>query len=254
MTCGVNSSPSSSALPRLGPRLPSDKSLVCDEYNGRNDFQKNLPLVPFRDVVGHVRVKDSRWSSRGFWTVCELTATGRVMSRRSSRLLSGGYYNSDEESDSSSVTNISYRENPVKVFKKKAGTRKASPRTSSRANSNASSPSLESTTTADQCDGPSPSPSSSQPPAVMKTETYVFPGSDPSSCPDPVILPESNPHMLPLRASREEPVRGTLQLHQARITPQAPPQGAGSERSGQLGLLVLRGYLQEAPRGPQQLR
>lgn len=39
-----------------------------------------------------------------------------VMSRRSSRLVSGGYYNSDEESDSSSVTNISisYRENPVK--------------------------------------------------------------------------------------------------------------------------------------------
>lgn len=28
--------------------------------------------------------------------------------------MSGGYYNSDEESDSSSVTNISYRENPVK--------------------------------------------------------------------------------------------------------------------------------------------
>ena len=37
-----------------------------------------------------------------------------VMSRRSFRLMSGGYYNSDEESDSSTVTNISYRENPVK--------------------------------------------------------------------------------------------------------------------------------------------
>lgn len=36
------------------------------------------------------------------------------MSRRSFRLMSSGYYNSDEESDSSSVTNISYRENPVK--------------------------------------------------------------------------------------------------------------------------------------------
>lgn len=36
------------------------------------------------------------------------------MSRRSFRLKSSGYYNSDEESDSSSVTNISYRENPVK--------------------------------------------------------------------------------------------------------------------------------------------
>lgn len=28
--------------------------------------------------------------------------------------MSSGYYNSDEDSDSSSVTNISYRENPVK--------------------------------------------------------------------------------------------------------------------------------------------
>lgn len=46
------------------------------------------------------------------------------MSRRSTRLLFGGYYHSDEESDSSSVTNISYRENPVKVFKKKSGGRK----------------------------------------------------------------------------------------------------------------------------------
>lgn len=36
------------------------------------------------------------------------------MSRRSFRLISSGYYNSDEESDSSSVTNICYRENPVK--------------------------------------------------------------------------------------------------------------------------------------------
>ncbi|XP_061765572.1 SUN domain-containing protein 2 [Nerophis ophidion] len=66
------------------------------------------------------------------------------MSRRSCRLVSTGYYNSDDESDSSSVTNISYRENPVKVFKKKAGTRKAASRTSSRANSNASSTNLES--------------------------------------------------------------------------------------------------------------
>lgn len=44
-----------------------------------------------------------------------------VMSRRSSRLVSGGYYNSDEESDSSSVTNISYRENPVKYVTAKPG-------------------------------------------------------------------------------------------------------------------------------------
>nr|XP_057934764.1 uncharacterized protein LOC131132802 isoform X2 [Doryrhamphus excisus] len=67
-----------------------------------------------------------------------------VMSRRSCRLVSTGYYNSDDESDSSSVTNISYRENPVKVFKKKAGTRKAASRTSTRANSNASSTNVES--------------------------------------------------------------------------------------------------------------
>ncbi|XP_054636186.1 SUN domain-containing protein 2 [Dunckerocampus dactyliophorus] len=66
------------------------------------------------------------------------------MSRRSCRLVSTGYYNSDDESDSSSVTNISYRENPVKVFKKKAGTRKAASRTSTRANSNASATNLES--------------------------------------------------------------------------------------------------------------
>lgn len=39
------------------------------------------------------------------------------MLRRSFRLMSGGYYNSDEESDSSSVTNISYRENPVKYVR-----------------------------------------------------------------------------------------------------------------------------------------
>ncbi|XP_019718232.1 SUN domain-containing protein 2 isoform X3 [Hippocampus comes] len=57
------------------------------------------------------------------------------MSRRSCRLASTGYYNSDDESDSSSVTNISYRENPVKVFKKKVGTRKAAPRASTSSSS-----------------------------------------------------------------------------------------------------------------------
>ncbi|XP_037103285.1 uncharacterized protein LOC119120472 isoform X2 [Syngnathus acus] len=57
------------------------------------------------------------------------------MSRRSCRLASTGYYNSDDESDSSSVTNISYRENPVKVFKKKAGTRKAVSRASTSSSS-----------------------------------------------------------------------------------------------------------------------
>ncbi|AWP15550.1 putative SUN domain-containing protein 1-like [Scophthalmus maximus] len=66
------------------------------------------------------------------------------MSRRSLRLMSGGYYPPEEELDSSGMTNISYNENPVKVFKKKAGTRRAS--------SNASSPSQESPVTAGQCD------------------------------------------------------------------------------------------------------
>uniref|UniRef100_A0A096LVJ1 SUN domain-containing protein n=2 Tax=Poecilia formosa TaxID=48698 RepID=A0A096LVJ1_POEFO len=59
----------------------------------------------------------------------------QVMARRSSRLVSGGYYHSDEESDSSSVTNISYRENPVKVFKKKSGGRRSASRTSSNCSS-----------------------------------------------------------------------------------------------------------------------
>ncbi|XP_041838940.1 SUN domain-containing protein 2 [Melanotaenia boesemani] len=91
------------------------------------------------------------------------------MSRRSSRLLSGGYYNSDEESDSSSVTNISYRENTVKVFKKKAGNRKAGSRTSSRANSNASSASPETSATPDL----KPSPLSTPTQPTMRTIPYV---------------------------------------------------------------------------------
>ncbi|XP_068455655.1 SUN domain-containing protein 2 isoform X2 [Clinocottus analis] len=57
------------------------------------------------------------------------------MSRRSSRLLSGGYYNSEDDSDSSSVMNVSYRENLVKIFKKKAGPRRTGSRTPSRAGS-----------------------------------------------------------------------------------------------------------------------
>ncbi|XP_074486954.1 uncharacterized protein LOC141765034 isoform X1 [Sebastes fasciatus] len=95
------------------------------------------------------------------------------MSRRSSRLVSGGYYNSDEESDSSSVTNISYRENPVKVFKKKAGTRKAGSRTPSRANSNDSSASPEPPATPVHYDGPSPSPLSAETKPTMRTVPYV---------------------------------------------------------------------------------
>ncbi|XP_077460429.1 uncharacterized protein sun2 isoform X1 [Stigmatopora argus] len=67
-----------------------------------------------------------------------------VMTRRSCRLASTGYYNSDDESDSSTVTSISYRESPVKVFKKKAGTRKASARSTRANNSVASSSSIQS--------------------------------------------------------------------------------------------------------------
>ncbi|XP_070684618.1 SUN domain-containing protein 1 [Pempheris klunzingeri] len=110
------------------------------------------------------------------------------MSRRSSRLVSGGYYNSDEESDSSSVTNISYRENPVKVFKKKAGTRKASPRTTSRANSNASSP-----ITAGQYDGLSPSPLSSQTEPTMRTVPYI----STMATPRPALTPSSSRSQTP---------------------------------------------------------
>ncbi|XP_061587457.1 uncharacterized protein LOC133452250 [Cololabis saira] len=91
------------------------------------------------------------------------------MSRRSSRLVSGGYYNSDEESDSSTVTSISYRERPVKVFKKKAGTRKSGSRTPSRSNSNAGSDTPE--TPADA--GLSPSPLDSQKEPTMRTVPYV---------------------------------------------------------------------------------
>ncbi|XP_068178511.1 SUN domain-containing protein 1-like [Antennarius striatus] len=89
------------------------------------------------------------------------------MSRRSSRLASGGYYHSEDESDSSSVTNITYRENPVKVFKKKAGTRKVDPRTSSRANSDANSANAKTSVAADECEGMTP------PPAPSRTLTYV---------------------------------------------------------------------------------
>ncbi|XP_073329841.1 uncharacterized protein sun2 isoform X2 [Pagrus major] len=111
------------------------------------------------------------------------------MSRRSSRLVSGGYYNSDEESDSSSVTNISYRENPVKVFKKKAGARKAGSRTPSRANSNASSPSTESPITA----GLTPSPLSSQTQTTMRTVPYL----PTVATPRPALTPSSSRSQTP---------------------------------------------------------
>ncbi|XP_068574309.1 uncharacterized protein sun2 [Cebidichthys violaceus] len=104
------------------------------------------------------------------------------MSRRSSRLVSGGYYNSDEESDSSSVTNISYRENPVKVFKKKAGIRKAASHTPSRANSNARSVGPETPTAAAaavQSDGLSPSPLRTQTRPTMRTVSYISTAATP---------------------------------------------------------------------------
>ncbi|XP_008298893.1 uncharacterized protein sun2 isoform X2 [Stegastes partitus] len=119
------------------------------------------------------------------------------MARRSSRLVSGGYYNSDEESDSSSVTNISYRENPVKVFKKKAGTRKAASRTSSRANSNASSGSPETPVTA----GLSPSPLSIQTSPTMRTAPYV----PTTVTPRPALTPSSARAQTPTRCPSVPP-------------------------------------------------
>ncbi|CAN9510618.1 unnamed protein product [Ophioblennius macclurei] len=115
------------------------------------------------------------------------------MSRRSSRLVSGGYYNSDEESDSSSVTNITYRENPVKVFKKKAGPRKAATRTSSRANSTASSATPETPISADQHEALTPSQSSSQ--VTMRTVSYM--ASTPT--PRPPLTPSCSRSQTPTR-------------------------------------------------------
>ncbi|KAM7419734.1 hypothetical protein PAMA_016697 [Pampus argenteus] len=111
------------------------------------------------------------------------------MSRRSSRLMSGGYYNSDEESDSSTVTNISYRENTVKVFKKKAGARKAGSRPASRANSNGSSASPKSPVSA----GPGPSPLSSQTQPTMRTVSYI----STVATPRPALTPSSSRSQTP---------------------------------------------------------
>lgn len=126
------------------------------------------------------------------------------MSRRSSRLVSGGYYNSDEESDSSSVTNISYRENPVKVFKKKAGNRKAGSRTPSRANSNASSVSSEPPVTAGQYDGLSPSPLSIQTQPTMRTLPYI----STTATPRPPLTPSSSRGQTPTRCPSVPPEKG----------------------------------------------
>ncbi|XP_041642130.1 uncharacterized protein si:dkey-92f12.2 isoform X2 [Cheilinus undulatus] len=121
----------------------------------------------------------------------ENKALAKAMSRRSSRLVSGGYYNSDEESDSSSVTNISYRENPVKVFKKKAGNRKSGSRTPTKAKSNARSSSPEPLDTADQYDGLSPSPSTTQTQTTMRTVPFV------SATPRPALTPTSTRSQTP---------------------------------------------------------
>ncbi|XP_061839854.1 uncharacterized protein sun2 [Nerophis lumbriciformis] len=121
------------------------------------------------------------------------------MSRRSCRLVSTGYYNSDDESDSSSVTNISYRENPVKVFKKKAGTRKAASRTSSRANSNASSTSFESPVATAR------RPSlSTQTDLSMRTVSYTTPRATPR----PSLTPAASPtHQTPTHSPTPPPDR-----------------------------------------------
>ncbi|XP_058505391.1 SUN domain-containing protein 3-like [Solea solea] len=63
------------------------------------------------------------------------------MPRRSSRLLSLGYYNSDEALDQSNKAKITYREKPVKVFKRKPRTLRARP--FSTIYSNTPSPSQE---------------------------------------------------------------------------------------------------------------
>ncbi|XP_030017412.1 uncharacterized protein sun2 isoform X2 [Sphaeramia orbicularis] len=121
------------------------------------------------------------------------------MSRRSSRLVEGGYYNSDEESDSSTITN-KYRENPVKVFKKKAGPRKAGSRTSSRANSNDSSAIADPVTSADKHDGVSPSPLSIQSETTMRTVPYT----PTTATPRPALTPSSRSH-TPVRSPLAPP-------------------------------------------------
>lgn len=62
---------------------------------------------------------------------------------------------------------------------------------------------------------------------------------DPSGAPDPVVNPESDTPTLPLSTSSREGLRWALQLQQARVIPQTQPQGAESERRGQLRVLVL---------------
>ncbi|XP_034543507.1 SUN domain-containing protein 1-like isoform X2 [Notolabrus celidotus] len=123
------------------------------------------------------------------------------MSRRSSRLVSGGYYNSDEESDSSSVTNISYRENPVKVFKKKVGNRKSGSRTPTKSKSNARTSTPEPLDTAGQYDGLTPSPLSIQTQTTMRTVPYI----PAVATPRPALTPSSSRSQTPTRSPSVPP-------------------------------------------------
>ncbi|XP_028316818.1 uncharacterized protein LOC114471981 isoform X2 [Gouania willdenowi] len=117
------------------------------------------------------------------------------MARRSTRLISGGYYNSDEDSDSSTVTNISYRENTVKVFKKKGGNRKGivSPSAKSRSNARSATPEAE------QDDGLSPSSYNSQTESTMRTVAYV----STSPTPRPALTTSSSRGNTPTRPFSE---------------------------------------------------
>ncbi|XP_035493361.2 nuclear migration and anchoring protein unc-84-like isoform X2 [Scophthalmus maximus] len=138
------------------------------------------------------------------------------MSRRSSRLLSSGYYTSDEVFDTSSVTNISYRENPFKVFKnRKTGSR----------------------TSAGQSNGPSPSPTSSQTQTITRTEPYVFTTSTPR--PNQSRTPTFFPSVSPVKSSlpgHYSPTRSGLNLRpnhkepsQSRVGPYRKPTSTTSE-------------------------
>ncbi|XP_056136676.1 SUN domain-containing protein 1 [Lampris incognitus] len=104
------------------------------------------------------------------------------MSRRSARLVSSSYYQSDGDSDSSSVTNISYRESPVTVFKKKTGGRKAASRTSSRANSTAGA---EQIAAAEQCDD-----GLSQTSQTMRTVPYATTATPRPALTSTCLLPD----------------------------------------------------------------
>ncbi|KAF3687976.1 SUN domain-containing protein 1 Protein unc-84 -like protein A Sad1/unc-84 protein-like 1 [Channa argus] len=150
------------------------------------------------------------------------------MTRRSSRLVSGGYYNSDEESDSSTVTNISYRENPVKVFKKKSGTRKSGSRTSSHDRSNVSLPSPEPPAAAGQSTAPSPPPPSSQTPSVVRTTPYVLTPATPR----PALTPSSSRSQTPVCYHALVPGKGTGLFSSSRPALHPMPDHKGQRQTG----------------------